>query len=96
MKLLFQGGWKQGRDVPETKALVENYCRSFAEHLVRHGHTVVLPSVRLYDDLVAKEVIRIVGEKGKNIKDHLMFMLPSRERSVPGEGRVIRLPETSW
>lgn len=96
MKLLFQGGWKQGRNVPEAREQVEGYCRSFAEHLVRSGHTVVLTSARLCDGLVANEVKRVVDAHGKNIKDHLIFMLPSRENVIPREGRVIRLPETSW
>ena len=96
MKLLFQGGWKQGRNPPETKPIIEEYCRSLAQLAVRHNHTLILTSARQYDGFVAKELSRAVAEQGKNIKDHLMFVLPVREATVPREGRVIRLQDTFW
>ena len=33
---------------------------------------------------------------GRSIKDHLTYFLPERERVLPKEGRVIRIPSKSW
>jgi hypothetical protein len=41
MKILFQGGWKEGRNAPETKALIEDYCLALAKYIVKEHHAIV-------------------------------------------------------
>ena len=40
MKILFQGGWKPGRDPVETAELIKTYCTVFAKFAVSHNHQV--------------------------------------------------------
>lgn len=96
MKILLQGGWREERNPPETRALVDSYYKALARYLVRRDHTIVLTSTRDYDKVVVDEVSSIARNEGKNIKDLLMFLLPHRDSVVPREGRVIRIPEKSW
>lgn len=96
MKILFQGGWWEGRNPPETRGVIETHCRSLAKYVVEQNHTVVLTSAKDYDKIIADEVSAIVRIQGKNIKDHLMFFLPQRENVLAKEGRVIRIPEKRW
>lgn len=56
----------------------------------------MLTSNRECDKIVSAEIAQIARNEGKNLKDHLMFLLSQRERDVPREGRVIRIPEKSW
>jgi len=95
VKILFQGGWWEGRNPPETRSVIETNCRSLAKYVVEQNHTVVLTSAKDYDKIIADEVSAIVRIQGKNIKDHLMFFLSQRD-VLPKEGRVIRIPEKRW
>lgn len=96
MKILFQGGWKPGRNPPASRAIIHTYCRVLAGFIIRHNHTVVLSSYRELDKVLSDEVVAIARENGRNIKDHLIFLLPQRENVLPAEGRVLRIPEKSW
>jgi predicted nucleotide-binding protein len=96
MKILFQGGWKAGRNPDETKETITKYCSCLARHIVTHGHTIVLSSNRDFDRLIADEVCRASQAVGKSVKDHLLFLLPQRETEVPTQGRVVRFPEGYW
>lgn len=96
MKILFQGGWKADRNAPETKALIEAYCQTLARYIVKEGHCIVLTSNREFDKVVADQVITAASAEGRNIKDHLMYLLPEREWPLPSAGRVVTIPQTSW
>jgi hypothetical protein len=96
LKILFQGGWKAGRNSPESQSVIEDYCKTLARYVVDHNHTLVLGSYRQSDKLIADEIATIAQSQAKNIKDHLMFLLPQRENVLPKHGRVIRIPERAW
>src|ERR1043165_838105 len=96
MKILFQGGWKAGRNSSESETLIQSYCTTLAGYIVRHNHILVLASYRQTDKMLADEVTTIARAQARNIKDHLMFLLPQRENVLPKEGRVIRIPEKAW
>jgi predicted nucleotide-binding protein len=96
MKILFQGGWKAGRDPEGIRDTIASYCRSLATFIVKHGHTVVLTSYRDFDKLIATEVVIASKAVSGSIKDHLLFLLPERVNAVPTEGRVIQLNKSRW
>lgn len=96
MKILFQGGWKTGRNAPDTKELIEKYCRTLARFVIQEKHTIVLTSNREFDKLVADEVIAAAASESCNVKNHLLYMLPARELQLPQAGRVVTIPEKSW
>ncbi len=96
MKILFQGGWKEGRNPPDSKELIQAYCTALAEDVVRRNHTLVLGSNRDFDKFMAQKMSAVAQNQGKNLKDHLMFLLPQRENVIPKEGRVVRIPQKSW
>lgn len=96
MKILFQGGWKEGRNAPETKALIQQYCRALAKCIIKERHTIVLTSNREFDKVVADELMATATAEGRNVKEHLMYFLPKRERPLPAVGRVVTIPEKSW
>ena len=96
MKILFQGGWKEGTNAPETKALIEEYCRSLAKYIIKEHHAVVLTSNRDFDRVVAAELIATANSEGHNVKEHLMYLLPEREQPLPPTGRVVTIPQKSW
>jgi hypothetical protein len=78
LKILFQGGWKTGRDPDGIKELVTRYCRSLASHIVDNNHAVVLTSTRDFDEIVAQAVSYHCDNSKKNCKDHLI--LPGKPR----------------
>jgi predicted nucleotide-binding protein len=96
MKILFQGSWKEGRNAPATKALFDAYCLALAEYTVKKHHTLVLTSNRESDKVVADKLIAATKLEGSDIKNHLMYLLPKREQSLPLAGRVVTIDETSW
>jgi predicted nucleotide-binding protein len=96
MKILFQGGWKAERNGAETKKLIEDYCLALANYIVKEHHTIVLTSNREFDKLVADTLIAAATSGGRNVKDHLMYLLPERERQLPPAGRVVTIPAKSW
>ena len=53
MKILFQGGWKIKRDQPQTKSIIEEYCKTLAKFIVESNHTIVLTSNRDFDELIS-------------------------------------------
>ena len=96
MKILFQGGWKAGRDPDDIRDLIANYCRSLASHVVKQNHTIVLTSCSDFDTIIADEIVRIAGISGRQSKDHLVYLLPEREKTLPEHGRVVRLHQKQW
>jgi hypothetical protein len=86
MKILFQGGWKEGRNAPETKALIEDYCLALAKYIVKEHHAIVLTSNREFDKVVADKIIAAATSEGRNVKEHLIYFLPERERPLPPPG----------
>jgi hypothetical protein len=99
MKVLFQGGWKAGRDPEDIRETIASYCRSLAVFIVTHGHTLVLTSGEDSNKLIATEVAIAAKAVSRNIKDHLVFLLPDRENAQPKEkleGRVIQLSKSQW
>jgi predicted nucleotide-binding protein len=96
MKILFQGGWKAGRDPEFNKKLVSSYCESLAEQIVRNNHTIVLTSNREFDKIIADKVSVIAQAANKNIKNHLLFLLPDRIKDIPTKGVVKRFESTRW
>ena len=96
MKILFQGGWKEGRNAPETKALIEDYCLALAKYIVKEHHAIVLTLNREFDKVVADKLIAAATSEGRNVKEHLIYFLPERERPLPPAGRVVTIPGKSW
>lgn len=96
MKILFQGGWTEGRDPYETREPIREYCHSLARHVVASRHAIVLTSSRDYDKLIADEIVKRAKEVGKNVKDHLVYLLSENATPLPNEGRVIRFPDRYW
>jgi hypothetical protein len=93
MKILFQGGWKAGRDPEGIRDTIASYCRSLATFIVKPGHTVVLTSYRDFDKLIATEVVIASKAVSGNIKDHLLFLLPERVNSC--RQKVVSFSSTS-
>jgi len=96
LKILFQGGWKVGQNPPETKAVIQDYCVALGKYIVKERHTIVLASNREFDKVVADAVIAAATSEGRNVKEHLLYLLPERERTLPPAGRVVTIPEKSW
>jgi hypothetical protein len=96
MKILFQGGWKAGRDPESSRSKISEYCLKLGSFIVSDDHTIVLTSCREFDKIVGNEIARVAFETGKKSKDHLIYLLPEREGTLPEHGRVIRLPERRW
>lgn len=96
MRILFQGGWKSGRNEPGDREVVDEYCRSFARRTVKSSHTLVLAGYRQHESLIADEVVQAAREAGRNVKDYLTFLLPYRDNTIPPVGRVVRIPESAW
>jgi len=96
MKILFQGGWKAGRDPEENKETISEYCETLAKYIVENNHQIVLTSNWRYDKTIADKIIEISNEQNKQIKDHLMYLLSEREKEIPSKGRVIKFEPTKW
>ena len=96
MKVLFQGGWKQGRNPIHTEQLVAAYCRSLASHILSSKHQLILTSGRDYDNLIAQEMDSLAKETGRNLKEILIFLLPDRFKSIPSLGRVLTFEKPRW
>ena len=96
MKLLFQGGWRAGRDPENTREIISAYCLSLAEHVVDHNHQLILTSNREYDQIIANHISKMAKNKNKSVKDHLLFLLADRIKELPVEGRVKRFPSARW
>lgn len=78
MNILFQGGWSKNRDLPNEKELVDNFCLSFARHLLSEDHHVILTTLGEYDFLIANEIARLCKETGKNPKNYITFYYPKK------------------
>jgi len=96
MKILFQGGWKARRDPVITKEVIASYCDKFAELVVKNNHQVILTSNRDYDKIVAEGVRDTAEREGKDVKDHLLFLLPDRITDIPTIGVVRQIDHTRW
>lgn len=96
MKILFQGGWKSGRNPDNVRQMVIDYCRALGKRIVASQHSIILTSCREFDKIVADAVVGASKECGKNPKDYLIFMLPERDRDIPCAGRVVMIPEKYW
>jgi hypothetical protein len=94
--ILFQGGWIKDRDLLNEKDKVEEYIFSFARHLIKSNHKVILSSPRGYDLLLASEIERLCKETGKNPKDYITFLLSDRYSENPTVGRVFKFPKFHW
>lgn len=96
MRILYQGGWRAGRDPAESRNVIAEYCRSLARHTVLNGHQLVLSNTRDYEAILADEIVRFCQEQGREVKDHLLYLLPERIAGIPSVGRVRRFEETRW
>jgi hypothetical protein len=96
MKILFQGGWRQGRNPEGTKAVIEAYCRSLARHAASSQHQLILSSPRAFDALIAEELSSALVASARNVKDALIYLLPSRYKVIPEKGRVLKFDSPRW
>jgi predicted nucleotide-binding protein len=96
MKILFQGGWRDHRDQPESKDKIADYCHSLAKHLVNSHHQLILTSTRYYDNLIAQDIVLLAKEAGRDTKECLIYLLPNRYDDIPSEGRVRKFEKTRW
>ncbi|GAA4270993.1 nucleotide-binding protein [Aquimarina gracilis] len=96
MKILFQGGWKQKRDLPENKLLVEEYCKYLAKKVAHSRHTIVLTSNRDCDSLIAHEISKELDGKQELIKERVLFLLPDRTDKIPKLGTVHKFGKLKW
>jgi predicted nucleotide-binding protein len=96
MKILFQGGWKEERNTPESKVLIEDYCLTLARYIIKERHTIVLTSNGAFDKVIADELAAAATPEGCNVKDHLLYFLPELEHPLPTAGRVVTIPGKSW
>ena len=96
MKILFQGGWKIKRDQPQTKDIIEDYCKTLAKFIVDSNHKIVLTSDRDFDELIANEISKILNKTPERIKEKILFLLPNRINSIPKIGTVHKYDHTKW
>lgn len=96
MKILFQGGWRTKRDPIDTKGPIYKYCESLAKYIVAKNHQIVLVSHRECDKLIAKKVAEAANDKKASVKNHLLFLLPDRIKTIPSIGRVKTFDATRW
>lgn len=94
MKILFQGGWKAGRD--EGKKEIDLYGRAFAKYAVTNNHQIVLAYFRNHEKVIADEIAKVATEQGKDVKKHLLFLLPDTEKEIPTIGRVKKYSKKKW
>ncbi len=90
MKILFQGGWREGRDQPETKETIAAYCHALAKRLANSHHELILTSNRDYDKLIAEDIHLMLAEVNRDSKERLIYLLPDRYDSVPSIGKVFK------
>jgi len=96
MKILFQGGWREGRDPPQTKKLVADYCHALAKRLASSNHQLILTSNRDYDKLIAEDIHLLSVKANCDSKDSLIYLLPSRHNDIPSEGKVFKFETSRW
>jgi len=96
LKILFQRGWKANRDPEFTKDLIASYCDALAKMVVQNNHQVILTSNRDYDKIIADGVKDAAEKEEKNVKDHLLFLLPDRVSDIPTVGVVRQIDHTRW
>src|SRR5215470_15174973 len=96
VKILFQGGWKAGRDPENVREMIAEYCRALGSHIVKNNHTIVLTSCRDFDSIIAQEIVRTAETSGRNSKNHLVYLLPERETALPKHGRVVGVHSRQW
>jgi len=94
MKILFQGGWKAGRDDERTRGPIRAYCESLAEHIVENNHQVVLTSNLDYDKLIAEKITIVAKKQNKRPADHLLFLLPDSVTEIPTGAKVKKFEAT--
>ncbi len=96
MRILFQGGWKENRDPIENKDKVFEYCIQLAKFIVENNHQIVLYSLREFENVIADEINKECTYKGKDIKKHLLYILPGRIKQIPKYGVVKRIDSHWW
>jgi predicted nucleotide-binding protein len=96
MKILFQGSWKEVRDVPESKPLIEEYCKELAKFIVNFNHTIVLTSYEHFEKLIADEVSSLISNDTAKLKQHLLFLVSENKTNLPKIGTVHRLGNLTW
>lgn len=96
MKILFQGGWRSGRDQAASRDRIAEYCQAFGTAVAANRHQVILTGTREYDSIVAGAVAAESERRGINVKESLLYLLPDRTSATPRSGRVRRYPNTRW
>ncbi|MDD2834972.1 MAG: nucleotide-binding protein [Methanothrix sp.] len=96
MKILFQGGWREGRDPPITKEIVAAYCHALAKRLANSNHQLILTSNRYYDKLIAEDIHLLSAKANRDSKESLIYLLPDRYNDIPSEGKVFRFETQRW
>lgn len=96
MKILFQGGWKENRDLPSNKSIIEDYCKSLAKFITTNNHTIVLTSSRDYDKLIAEEIFKNNSNSQEKAKEQILFLLPNRIKDFPKIGTVHKFGRLKW
>ena len=96
LKILFQGGWKAGRNADGDQALMTEYCVALARRVVKSTHSILLTSDRDADLLLADAINTAARGEGSEVKQSVTFLLPSRYKVPPPIGRVVRVPQSAW
>jgi predicted nucleotide-binding protein len=96
MKILFKCSWKASRDPKDTQEKIKDYCRSLARYVASSQHQVILTTLSPYNKLVAQEIVAKASESGRNVKDHLVYLLAEPLEEIPTEGRVLTFGKSRW
>jgi hypothetical protein len=63
---------------------------------VANNHQIILSSNREFDKLIADKIVETGDANKANVKDHLLFLLPDRIKSLCSIGRVKTFETTRW
>jgi hypothetical protein len=95
MRILFQGGWKAERDDVIAEARISEYCRAFAQYLVKSHHSVMLTTIWTYENMIADEVVAQTVDPA-HAKKHVEYFISDNEPSLPKVGTVIQFEAHKW
>jgi CAP12/Pycsar effector protein, TIR domain len=96
MRILFQGGWREGRDPPETKSITTAYCRALARQIAKSRHKLILTSPKGSEKTIADELAFQVKRNRGDLKNYLIYLLSNRYSQTPREGAVLKFLRPQW
>ncbi len=88
MKILYQGGFKQGNEDNYKETDFLKYIDEFARQLVLSNHQVVLTDDWEYDNLIAKKILENLDGDLRASRKYVLYYLSERVKSVPSIGMV--------